>query len=103
MKSAYARKLSLRHPEFAESGFGFRRPPRLGNGRYAMPDLGSSIARLVSLNCGSRRDPGKRRTSAIATIPWDFTRARKSSHDRLEWPTVKSVGAGLGVASDIDG
>src|SRR3954470_14835594 len=69
-----------------------------------MSCAGRVLAKLMSLNCGSRREPGKRRTSAMAAISCDFTKVTNSSHERLEWPTVKSVGGALeGDGTDIGG
>src|SRR5690348_15110100 len=45
-------------------------------------------------NCGCRREPGKRRTSAILSTPAPRSSATNSSSGCVEWPTVSSSLAG---------
>src|SRR5690242_1462214 len=57
-----------------------------------MPRSARDAARVSLANCGSRRDPGKRRTSATSSMPFASSAPVSSSIERVEWPMVQTVG-----------
>src|SRR3954466_13808729 len=59
-----------------------------------MPRAASPAASASRLNCGWRREPGKRRTSATRRTPWPSSSAQNASSSWVEWPMVKARRAG---------
>src|SRR4051812_50044621 len=59
-----------------------------------MPRAASPAASASRLNCGWRREPGKRRTSATRRTPWPSSSAANASSAWVEWPMVKARRAG---------
>src|SRR6185312_14702924 len=64
-----------------------------------MPWAGSDAASASLAKCGWRREPGKRRTSAMAWMRYSSSRPRNSSSGRVEWPMVQIVAGLSGIAS----
>src|SRR5690606_13472134 len=64
-----------------------------------MPCSARPARRAASPNCGKRREPGKRRTSATASIRLCLSSATNSCSDRVEWPMVQTV---CGSAMSVD-
>src|SRR5512138_2034929 len=64
-----------------------------------MPCASSEAPSASPENCGSRREPGKRRTSTTSSIAYASSTARSSSMLRVEWPTVQIVG--VDTRSDV--
>src|SRR5512146_121393 len=58
-----------------------------------MPAARSAASSAGPRYCGWRREPGKRRTSATASMPYRSRRARNSGSERVECPTVQTVRA----------
>src|SRR5581483_6518376 len=70
-----------------------------------MPSAARRRRRASLSNCGCRRDPGKRRTSASDSMPYSCSRATKASALRVEWPIVQIVGSAsalIGIIGDFD-
>src|SRR3954452_24726535 len=55
-----------------------------------MPRAARPAARASDPNCGWRREPGKRRTSATRRTPWRSSRTQNASSGWVEWPIVKA-------------
>src|SRR6185312_4718404 len=66
-----------------------------------MPWAGSDAASASLAKCGWRREPGKRRTSAMAWMRYSSSRPRNSSSGRVEWPMVQIVAGVAGIAQSI--
>jgi hypothetical protein len=52
---------------------------------------GKACAIVSPENCGFRREPAKRRTSASVVMPASCSIATNTSHGRVECPIVQSV------------
>src|SRR5581483_6000302 len=74
----------------ANSSPPLRLPPSASAWRYAMPASSTVRASASRLNCGWRREPGKRRTSTSVRTPASRRHSRSSSALRAPCPIVKT-------------
>src|SRR5712691_4664136 len=79
------------HAKRPSPGSPLRRPPSSTAWRYAIPASSTAAATEAWLNCGLRREPGKRRTSTSVWTPAPRSVSTSSSRGRTPWPMVKTV------------
>src|SRR5919198_3776108 len=76
------------HSKRSSPGSPLSRPPSSTACLYSISASASAASSASRLNCGLRRDEGKRRTSTSVLIPESCRHAVSSSTGRVPWPIV---------------